>query len=381
MPRHVSLATLVPLALVIACGSSNPPPSTESTPSDGRPARPQVRDSMFRRNTVIENNRPDVSARAGLLVVANQQGATATILDAATLNTVATVPVGQGPHEIAISTDGRWAVVTNYGLQGTAGNTLSVIDLAAEAPSVVRTIDLGQYQRPHGAAFVSSGTKLLVTSETSQRLLLIDFVSGRIDTAMATNARGSHMVTVQRDGRRAWTSNILDGTVTEYDVDLRTTKRTFAVAPNVEGISATPGGVQVWVGSNTGKTVTVVNGADAKVLGTIGGFGLPYRVGVSRTGRVALVSDPSSNRIWIYDVGTRKELAQLDLAGQKGVGSPAAQSAPQGITFDPIADYAYVTLHGTNQVVAVDLRSRKVMGFGGVGAGPDGIGFSPYVRR
>lgn len=376
--RHLSLAALVPLALAAACASSNPQPRPESEPS--RDTR-GVRDSVVRRNTVIENNRPDVSARAGLLVVANQQGASATILDAATLKTVATVPVGQGPHEVAISTDGRWAVVTNYGVQGTAGNTLSVIDLAAETPSVVRTIDLGQYQRPHGAAFVQSGMKLLVTSETSQRLLLLDFISGRIDTAMATNGRGSHMVTVQRDGRRAWTSNIADGTVSEFDVDTRTTKRTFAVAPNVEGIAATPGGVQVWVGSNTAKTVTVVNGADAKILGTIGGFGQPYRVGVSRSGRVALVSDPPSNRIWIYDVGTRKELAQIDLAGQTGVGSPAAQAGPEGITFDPIADYAYVTLHGTNQVVAIDLRTRKVMGFGSVGAGPDGIGFSPQVRR
>jgi len=376
--RHLSLAALVPLALAAACGSSNPQPSTEAEPS--RDTR-GPRDSVVRRNTVIENNRPDVSARAGLLVVANQQGASATVLDAATLKTVATVPVGQGPHEVAISTDGRWAVVTNYGVQGTAGNTLSVIDLAAESPSVVRTIDLGQYQRPHGATFVQAGTKLLVTSETSQRLLLLDFISGRIDTAMATNGRGSHMVTVQRDGRRAWTSNIADGTVTEFDVDTRSTKRTFAVAPNIEGIAATPGGVQVWVGSNTAKTVTVVNGADAKILGTISGFGQPYRVGVSRTGRVALVSDPPSNRIWIYDVGTRKELGQIDLAGQTGIGSPAAQAGPEGITFDPIADYAYVTLHGTNQVVAIDLRTRKVMGFGAVGAGPDGIGFSPQVRR
>jgi len=380
-PRHLSLAALVPLVLAVACGSSNPPPQTESAPSDPRSGRPMNRDSMFRRNTVIENNRPDVSARAGLLVVANQQGASATVLDAATLKTVATVPVGQGPHEVAISTDGRWAVVTNYGMQGAAGNTVSVIDLAAETPAVVRTIDLGLYQRPHGAAFVKSGTKLLVTSETAQRLLLVDFVSGRIDTAMATNGRGSHMVTVQRDGRRAWTSNITDGTVTEFDVDTRTTKRTFAVAPNVEGISATPGGVQVWVGSNSAKTVTVVNGADAAILGTIGGFGQPYRVGVSRTGRVALVSDPLSNRIWIYDVSTRKELSQIDLSGQTGIGSPAAQAAPEGITFDPIADFAYVTLHGTNQVVAIDLRTRKVMSFGSVGAGPDGIGFSPYVRR
>src|SRR5215212_2768975 len=328
--RSLSLAALLPLALAGACRSSNPSPQTEPAPTDPRSGRAPVRDST-RRNSVIENNRPDVSARAGTLVVANQQGASATILDAATLKTVATVPVGQGPHEVAISTDGRWAVVTNYGVQDAAGNTLSVIDLAAESPSVVRTIDLGQYTRPHGAAFVQGGSKLLVTSETTQRLVMVDFISGRIDTAMATNGRGSHMVTVQRDGRRAWTSNIADGTVTEFDVDARTAKRTFSVAPNVEGISATPGGVQIWVGSNTAKTVTVVNGADAKILGTISGSGQPYRVGVSRSGRVALVSDPTSNRIWIYDVGTRKELAQLDLSGEKGIGSPAAQAGPEGI--------------------------------------------------
>jgi DNA-binding beta-propeller fold protein YncE len=189
------------------------------------------------------------------------------------------------------------------------------------------------------------------------------------------------MVTVQRDGRRAWTANIADGTVTEFDIDTRSTKRTFAVAPNDEAIAATPGGVQVWVGSNTAKTVTVVNGADARILGTISGFGHPYRVGISRTGRAALVSDPPSNRIWVYDVATRKELAQIDIAAQQGVGSPAATAGPEGITFDPIADYAYVTLHGTNQVLALDLRTRKVTGFGSVGAGPDGIGFSPQVRR
>jgi YVTN family beta-propeller protein len=381
-PRLFSFSAVASFALAAACGSSNPSPRTDSGPPvDGRDPRAASRLDSIRRNTVIENNRPDISVRAGLLVVANQQAASSTIIDAATLKTVATVQVGTGPHEVAMSPDGRWAVVTNYGDQTTQGNTLSVIDLAAEVPGVVRTIDLGQYHRPHGAAFVQSGSKLIVTSEASQRLVLVDFISGRIDTAMATNGRGSHMVTVQRDGRRAWIGNIADGTVTEFDIDTRTTKRTFAVAPNDEAIAATPGGVQVWVGSNTAKTVTVVNGADAKILGTIPGFGLPYRVGISRAGRVAVVSDPASNRIWLFDVATRKELAQIDLAGEKGIGSPAATAGPEGITFDPITDFAYVTLHGTNQVAAVDLRTKKIVAFGQTGAGPDGIAFSPLVHH
>jgi YVTN family beta-propeller protein len=384
--RLLSFATLASLALAAACGSSNPPPETGNDPGnprDPRDPRNVGRIDSTRRNRVIENNRPDIAARAGTLVVANQEAASATVLDAATLKPIATLAVGVGPHEVAISPDGRWAVVTNYGDRTVEGRTLSVIDLAAETPAVVRTIDLGQYHRPHGAAFVSAGTKLLVTSETSQRLLLVDFVSGRVDTAMASNGKGTHMVTVQRDGRRAWTSNVADGTVTEYDVDTRTTRRTFAVAPDDEGISATPGGVQVWVGSNTAKTVTVIDGATAKPLGTIGGFGMPYRVGSSRTGRVVVVSDPIANKIWLFDTGTRKELAQIDLAKEKGIGTPTTgtSASPEGIAFDPITDLAYVTLHGTNQVVAVDLIAKKVVGFGSVGTGPDGVAFSPLVRR
>jgi YVTN family beta-propeller protein len=379
-----TLATLATLALAAACGSSNPPPETGNNPVDPRdPRDPRMVGPIdsARRNRVIENNRPDVAARAGMLVVANQEEGSATVIDAATLKSIATLPVGVGPHEVAMSPDGRWAVVTNYGDKTVEGKSLSVIDLAAETPAVVRTIDLGEYHRPHGIAFVQAGAKLLVTSETSQRLVLVDFVSGRVDTALATNGRGSHMVTVQRDGRRAWTANMMDGTVTEYDIDARVTRRTFA--PDDEGIAATPGGVQVWVGSNSAKTVTVIDGATTKPLGTLTGFGMPYRIGSSRTGRVIVVSDPISNKIWLFDTGTRRELARIDLAAEKGSGKPAAgtSAGPEGITFDPITDLAYVTLHATNQIVAVDLVTRKVVGFGSVGAGPDGIAFSPLIRR
>jgi YVTN family beta-propeller protein len=372
----LSFATL---AFAAAC-SSNPSPGTSTRPRQGR-----GRDSIPG-NVVIENNRPDVSARAGLVIVANQQAASATVLDAASMKAIATLPVGLGPHEVAVSYDGRWAVVTNYGDRTGEGNTLSVIDLTAPGvPTVARTIDLGEYHRPHGVAFVGSGNKLAVTSETSQRLLIVDFATGRVDTALATNGRGSHMVAAQRDGRRAWTANIADGTVTEYDLDRRRTGRTFAAAPMDEGIAVTPGGVQLWVGSNTAHTVTVLDPARGTAIDTLTGFGGAYRIGISRSGLMAVINDPVSNRIWLYDVDTRRRLAEIDLATVEGVrgaagGPDASKAGPEGVAFDPIANVAYVTLNGTNQVVAVDLRERKVIGFGPVGAGPDGVAYSPYVR-
>jgi DNA-binding beta-propeller fold protein YncE len=192
---------------------------------------------------------------------------------------------------------------------------------------------------------------------------------------------------VRRDGKRAWTANIGDGNVTEFDLDARRTVRQLPAATNDEGIATTPGGILLWVGSNTEKTVTIIDTQKGEKIGTLTGFGMPYRIGISRTGRVALVNDPTNNKIWVYEVGTNRELAQIDLAKEKDV-TPVAGGAggeagagPEGVSFDPIADIAYVTLHGSNQVIAIDLQKFKSVGVGSVGAGPDGIAFSPLVRK
>jgi DNA-binding beta-propeller fold protein YncE len=391
MPRFTTArASALALLLSAACSSSNPAPQSAPARATRRAARTQQELDSLRRNTVIENDRPDLPARTGVLVVANQQGASATVLNAATLKTIVTLRVGLGPHEVAVSPDGRWAVVTNYGTRDMQGNTLSVIDLALSTPVVSRTIDLGEYHRPHGAAFVANGSKLVVTSETSQRLVLVDFASGKVDTALATNGRGSHMVAVPRDGRRAWTANIGDGTVTEFDLVRRLTGRTFPAVPNDEAIAATPGGTQVWVGSNAQHTVSVLDTQEGKQIASLEEFGTPYRIGITRSGRLAVVNDPASNRIWVYEVPTRDRVAEIDLGREGGVavsasgagGAPGRTGAgPEGVTFDPIADFAYVTLNGTNQVVAVDLAQMRVAGFGSVGAGPDGIGYSGLIVK
>jgi DNA-binding beta-propeller fold protein YncE len=51
------------------------------------------------------------------------------------------VPVGNEQHEVAISADYRFAVVTNTGSYGQPGNTLSLIDVANRAE--LHRVDLG----------------------------------------------------------------------------------------------------------------------------------------------------------------------------------------------------------------------------------------------
>src|SRR4051794_36730440 len=84
------------------------------------------------------------SGPGGTVVVANMGENTATILDVASRRVLATVATGAGPHEVAVSHDGRWAIVSNYGDRSGPGNSLTVIDLASLA--VQRTISLGDYK-------------------------------------------------------------------------------------------------------------------------------------------------------------------------------------------------------------------------------------------
>src|SRR6185437_8323186 len=86
--------------------------------------------------------------KSALLVLAKQDH-TLAIVDPATLQVVARIPVGDDPHEVVASSDGRTAYVSNYGFG--AFHTLAVIDLVGQEAEP--QIDLGALRGPHGLAF------------------------------------------------------------------------------------------------------------------------------------------------------------------------------------------------------------------------------------
>jgi DNA-binding beta-propeller fold protein YncE len=268
------------------------------------------------------------------------------------------VTVGAGPHEAAVSPDGRVAVVTIYGTQP-PGNQLAVIDLVTD--SVVRTIDLGTYTRPHGAVFLAGRSdRVVVTSESTNNIVLVDLTTGAVD-AIPTNARASHMVAVSADGARAWTANIVDNTVSEIDLTARRFVRSFAVPSRPEGIAVTPDGSEVWVGSNETGAVTVISTSTGAIAHTLTGTTFPYR----------LTASPDGTRMAVVD-GTGNRLVIADVASHLVVGSVALAS-PRGVAIAPDNRTAYVTLAG-GQLAVIDLASMVVSRTVPVQASPDGVG-------
>jgi len=318
---------------------------------------------------------------AGTIVASNMNDNTATVLDAATGRVLATLPTGEGPHEVAISRDGRWAAVSNYGVRGKPGSSITVIDVARHA--VDRTIDLHEYQRPHGMAFLPGDSLLAVTSEASKAVLLVDFRSGRVTRTLPTNARASHMVAMSANGERLATANIADGTIALIETAAPERAALVRVAAQPEGIAITPSGSTVWVGSNRDSVVLVVDVQRAAVVDTLRGFGLPYRLAISPDERLAVITDPAKAQVRVFDVASRRKRFTLSIARDSLVptaeipGSPS----PEGVTISRDSRWAFVTLQGRNRVATIDLERGTIVALAPTGVWADGVGYSPVVAK
>jgi YVTN family beta-propeller protein len=324
------------------------------------------------------NPQPAPAGLHGMVVVANMNDNTVSVIDPAAKRTVATIPTGNAPHEVAVSHNGRWAVVSNYGVRGAPGNSLTVIDLAASPPVVTRTIDLGQHKNPHGSAFLPGDTLMLVTAQGEQAVLVVNVVRSRVDAVIPTQHPLDHMLALTANGRRAYTGNIGDGTVSELDIPGRSFVRAFPAAPRDEGIAVTPKGDQVWVGSNTAKTVSIIPTSTAVVADTIGGFGMPYRMAVTPDGLTAIITDPPRGVVRFVNVKTRLERGQIVIPplGIVATAEFAGSPCPEGLAIAPDGKTVYVTLQGANSVAAIDIATRSIVAVVPVGVWPDGVAYS-----
>ena len=311
---------------------------------------------------------PSTDPKSGVVLVANQQSASASLIDLKD-DSARVIPVGSGPHEAVIAPSGRIAVVTIYGIGGAPGNQLAVVDLIKAA--VVKTISLGQYTRPHGAMFLPKDeTRVAVTSETTQNLVIVNLTEGIVEQAITTGAAGSHMVAVTADGARAFTSNIGGGGVSELDLTAKKLVRVVPVAPRVEGIAVTPDGTAVWAGSNTNGTVSVIDTRTGTIVETLSGFTLPYRLAMSKDGKTAIICDPQADKIHVADVAARKVVWTLDNLG-----------SPRGVNIAPDGRTAFLTLAADETMGVVDLETRKLTRKVKVEKSPDGVWFGPSPTR
>lgn len=317
------------------------------------------------------------AAQQPALVVLNKAEASASIISLADGRTIATMPVGDGPHEVAISPDGRWAVAANYGGR-TAGNSLTVLDLRARRP--VRTIDLASYARPHGIAWLPDGQRVVVTSEQARALVIVDVPNGRVDRAISTGQPG-HLMTLSKDGHRAWTANIATGSMSLVDLDRGAVVKTVVTGKGPEGHDVSPNGRELWAADRTLNRITVLDAATLDSLASIPTGEFPNRVHFTPDGKWVLVSNIRSGTVDVIDAVTRQPVDRISFAFDSTQANPTMLGAmgrspqPEGILIAPDGKRAWIALSAMNRLAEVDLATRKVVRYLTTGREPDGMGY------
>ncbi len=329
--------------------------------------------------------------KAALLALSKQDH-TLAIVDPVTLKAVARIPVGDDPHEVIASSDGKTAFVSNYGFG--AFHTLAMIDLIGQKR--IKFIDLGALRGPHGLAFEQG--KVWFTAEAAKVIGSYDPATDTIDWIMGIGQNRTHMIYVFPDAKRILTTNVNSGTVTILDKLERAAGAppmppgerppgappppgmppgpppappggdwqltVVPVGPRSEGFDVSPDGKEAWVGNAGDGTISVIDIAEKKVVATLdANVRGVNRVKFTPDGKLVLASAGSA--LVILNAASRKEVRRMTNVHASG-----------GIQMQPDGARAYAACGREGDVAVIDLKTLEVVGHIDAGGGPDGLAWA-----
>lgn len=302
--------------------------------------------------------------RGPRLLVLNKEDATFTVINPETAAVLATVPTGEGPHELVTSTDGKTAFASNYGTGPAPGHTISMIDIASGKE--LRRIDVAPLSRPHGLAFANG--KLYFTAEADKKVARYDPAADKVDWQFETGQNATHMVLPTKDARTLFTSNISSDSISMIQEGGGTWNQTvIPVGKGPEGLDLSPNGRELWSAHSRDGGVSVIDVASKKVVHTIAaGTKRSNRIKLTPDGKFALVSDLEAGDLVVLDAVAHKQVKRLPLG-----------KMPEGILIPPSGGRAYVAVNGDNHVAVIDLKTWQVTKKIPTGKGPDGMAWVP----
>jgi streptogramin lyase len=312
------------------------------------------------------------------LLILSKPDRTLSIVDPANLQVVARVAVGNDPHEVTASSDGKTAYVSNYGFG--AFHTLAVVDLIGQKP--LPAIDLGALRGPHGLMFRDG--KVWFTAEAARCIGSYDPATGKIDWIMGMGQNRTHMLYVFPGARRIVTTNVNSGTLTilnKHDLKPGDTMpgvpqgailppgsdwelTVIPVGTRDEGFDVSPDGKEAWVANAGEGTISIVDIEGRRMTATLAA-NVPgaNRLKFTPDGKLVLVS--AGHDAVIFDTATHREVKRLALG--QGLG---------GILVQPDGLRAYVACGAGNYVAVIDLKNLNVIGRIDAGGNPDGMAWA-----
>ena len=159
----------------------------------------------------------------------------------------------------------------------------------------------------------------------------------------------------------AYVLNSGAASISVIDMTTRTELRRIPVLREPHHVVATPDGKELLVGDSSANEMFVLDPLTGVVKRRLP-IANPYHLGFSPNGKFLVVNGLARNQVDVYDAATMALIKRFPL-----------KSMPSHLTYAPDSDRVFVTLQGTNQLAAIDLKKLEVLWTQPVGKAPAGV--------
>ncbi len=309
------------------------------------------------------------------LIVLNKANNTAWIVDMEANKRIMELQTEANPNEVAVSPDGKTAVISNMGGAGNPpGTTLSLVDI--EAAKITGTVKLGENGAPHGITFLAKD-RIAVTSHVTDSVNEIDLTSKTTLRTLKTEQRGTHLAVFDAGFKNCYTVNAFSGSVTAMDFATGKIMKQIPTGAGAEGISISPNGEWIACGNLGADTVSLIRTKTLAVEHTIEKIGKPIRTHFTPDGKHLMVSSLGSGAVEVYETQKWQKTATV-VVKAKGIANPQyGDQWPAPMNFYQRKNGNVLVVLVTSHAVAeIDLKTWKAVKWYDTGGIPDGIAVS-----
>jgi len=297
---------------------------------------------------------------SGTLFVANKRGNSLSMIDLASGEEVKRVDSCTNPHELAISPDGNHVALACY-----AGRNIDIFSTANL--DRVAEVELGDGARPHGIAWHSNGA--IVASAEGRGSIFVIETPLRAEKGLreiGSEAPGPHMVVVNEEFTHAWGTVIPTGTVIRYDLATGEETHRKQLGGQLEAITLSPDGADLWIGANATSKAYRLFAADLSVVGETETGLVPIRLAMHPSGNWVVSSNFGNGGLSVIDTATGEVERSIPVSG----GQQAVQVT---LVFSADGSRLYAAETASNTVAEIDFEKGEVIRRFGVGEGGDGL--------
>jgi len=303
---------------------------------------------------------PSTNALSGKRAyVANTTDGTVSVIDTTTNTVLATVTVGLGPSDIAITPDGTVALVTNEN-----ADTLSRLDTASN--TVTGTLAVGD--GPLDLAITPDGTTAYVTNVNAGTVSVINLATFSVIATIAVVSRPD-VLAITPDGTKVYVAGDLTNAISVIATATNTVTATLTVGSDaIESLFVQPNGARVYITNDQSALISVLNPATDTV---VAGFTTTVQA------PLCCLFTPDSATLFV-EVGTTSTVAEIATATNTLTTTfPVGTGELADAVSTPDDTRVYVTNFDTDVVSVVSRATRLVVATIPVGNAPEGIAIIP----